>query len=109
MHDLSFLSKIRKKMNPPLSTWGSCTDWVEFAVLMHISRWHLGTNFCDLSDVKCQRDLLCDAALIADSPLKKVSVSEVVSEGMQAVKEPGSSSTMTSATTVGRSTTMVYY
>ena len=96
-------------MNLPLSTWGSCIDWVECEVLMHISRWHLGTNFCDLSDVKCQRDLLCDAALTADTELKKVRASEVVSKGMQAVKEPGSSSTMISATTVGRSTTMVYY
>ena len=50
----------------------------------------LGTNFCRLSDVKSQKDLLCYAALTAETALKKVRASELIlkeTEGMQAVKE----------------------
>ena len=51
---------------------------------------------CGLSDAKCQRDLLCDAMLTAETALKKVRVLEVAlkeTEGMQAVKEPGNATT----------------
>ena len=47
---------------------------------------------CSLSDAKCQRELLCDTALTAETALKKARASEVVlkeTEGMQAVKELG--------------------
>ena len=56
---------------------------------------------CGLSDVKCQRDLLCDAALTAETALKKARASEVVlkeTEEMQAVKETGESATIIAAT-----------
>ena len=67
---------------------------------------------CSLSDTKCQRELLCDPALTAETALKKARASEVVlkeTEGMQAVKEPGNSTTMIAATNVGRSTIVVCY
>ena len=47
---------------------------------------------CSLSDVKCQRDLLCNAALAAETALKKARASEVVlkeTEEMQSIKETG--------------------
>ena len=49
---------------------------------------------CGLSDVKCQRVLLCDTALTAETALKKARASEVVlkeNEEMQAVKGTGDS------------------
>ena len=47
---------------------------------------------CGLSDVNCQRDLLCDAAVAAETALKKARASEVVlkeTEEMQSIKETG--------------------
>ena len=67
---------------------------------------------CGLSDAKCQRELLCDPALTAETALKKARASKVVlkeTEGMQAIKEPGNSTAMIAATNVGRSTIMVCY
>ena len=67
---------------------------------------------CDLNDGKCQRELLCDATLTAETALKKARVSEVVlkeMEELQAVKEPGNATTMIAATDIGRSTIMVCY
>ena len=45
---------------------------------------------CGLSDVEYQKDLMCDAALTAETTLKKARASEVVFkeiEEMQAVKK----------------------
>ena len=67
---------------------------------------------CSLSDVKCQRDLLCDAALAAETALKEARASEVVlkeTEEMQAVKETRDSATVIAATNVSRTTSMVCY
>ena len=65
---------------------------------------------CGLSDVKYQRDLLCDAALTAETTLKKARASEVVfkeTEEMHAVKETVNCATIIAATNVSKTITMV--
>ena len=65
---------------------------------------------CRLRDVKCQRELLCEATLTAETALKKASAAEVVlkeTEGMQAAKNISTGCT-TIATTSTVKGIMIY-